>query len=200
MSDYYWKLRVQKGYDPSQPRVPAGSPDGGRWTAGGGTGASVTFGDVTKTQRFKDWFGDSKVVDEDGNPKVVYHGTKADFEALSPEKIDTPRFGWGFYFSDDPATAHNMGEGGRTIPVYLSIKNPYEVPEGVVEFEYEGYPGKWREQARAWTRDMQKKGYDGVVWRRADGVNWWVAFEPNQAKSIFNPAIFGPGPELLKEF
>lgn len=28
-------LLVFKDYDPSQPRVPAGSPDGGRWTGGG---------------------------------------------------------------------------------------------------------------------------------------------------------------------
>ena len=29
----------------------------------------------TQTPAFKKWFGDSKVVDEDGNPLVVYHGT-----------------------------------------------------------------------------------------------------------------------------
>jgi hypothetical protein len=31
------KLQRQlKAYDPSQPRMPAGSPEGGRWTSGGG--------------------------------------------------------------------------------------------------------------------------------------------------------------------
>lgn len=30
-------LRTIKAYNPNQPRVPAGSPDGGEWTAGGGT-------------------------------------------------------------------------------------------------------------------------------------------------------------------
>jgi len=34
MSGYYWTLKVKK-YDPSQPRVPAGSSEGGRWTSGG---------------------------------------------------------------------------------------------------------------------------------------------------------------------
>jgi hypothetical protein len=31
----------------------------------------------TETAEFKNWFGDSKVVDENGNPLVVYHGTNA---------------------------------------------------------------------------------------------------------------------------
>jgi len=26
---------------------------------------------------FRDWFGDSKVVDKDSNPLVVYHGTRS---------------------------------------------------------------------------------------------------------------------------
>ncbi|MBE3122210.1 MAG: transglycosylase SLT domain-containing protein, partial [Thermoplasmata archaeon] len=32
--------------------------------------------DQTKTEAFKKWFGDSKVVDDNGEPLVVYHGTK----------------------------------------------------------------------------------------------------------------------------
>ena len=38
----------------------------------------------TETPAFKAWFGDSKVVDADGNPLVVYHGTMGDFEAFDP--------------------------------------------------------------------------------------------------------------------
>ncbi|AVO44043.1 hypothetical protein C6569_02610 [Phreatobacter cathodiphilus] len=30
-------LRLHRRYDPDQPRVPAGSPDGGQWTNGGGS-------------------------------------------------------------------------------------------------------------------------------------------------------------------
>ena len=32
----------------------------------------------TQTAAFKRWFGDSKVVDENGQPKVVYHGTQSE--------------------------------------------------------------------------------------------------------------------------
>ena len=47
----------------------------------------LKYGSVTETQQFKSWFGDrknhpenaSKVVNADGTPKVVYHGTNNDF-------------------------------------------------------------------------------------------------------------------------
>ena len=41
--DYYWfrfgqaaAIRASRKYDPNQPRVPAGNPDGGQWTSEGG--------------------------------------------------------------------------------------------------------------------------------------------------------------------
>jgi hypothetical protein len=32
----FWRLLREKAYNPDQPRVPAGNPDGGQWTDGGG--------------------------------------------------------------------------------------------------------------------------------------------------------------------
>lgn len=56
------------------------------------------------TEAFKRWFKDSKVVDEQGNPLVVYHGTKnggfASFD-LSASSRRLP----GFFFTDDFAMA-----------------------------------------------------------------------------------------------
>jgi len=39
--------------------------------------------DQTQTKAFRDWFGDSKVVDENGEPLVVYHGTNGLFDEFS---------------------------------------------------------------------------------------------------------------------
>ena len=38
----------------------------------------------TGTPEFKKWFGDSKVVDEDGNPLLMYHGTAREFTEFDP--------------------------------------------------------------------------------------------------------------------
>ena len=37
------------------------------------------------TPEFKNWFGDSKVVDENGNPIVVYHGSGTTFWEFKTE-------------------------------------------------------------------------------------------------------------------
>ena len=54
-------------------------------------------------RNFYKWFGDSKAVDEQGRPLVVYHGTYAEFDTFDKEKIggahDQGFYGRGFYFS-----------------------------------------------------------------------------------------------------
>jgi phage-related protein (TIGR01555 family) len=114
------QLGVQLGnaafrdWDESQhPRDPGG-PGGGRFVVGGGgsggSSKSKSAGrvrgrreDVTQTPEFKKWFGDSKVVDDNGDPKVVYHGTTVNFQSFSKEKA-SPEGNWGagFYFTDNP--------------------------------------------------------------------------------------------------
>jgi hypothetical protein len=93
--------------------------------------------DVTNTPAFKRWFGNSKVVDDDGNPLIVYHGTK-NFKG-NAFKSDVKRANRagnveGYYFSPDPDEASGYAknrdtdkyeEGAQVLPVYLSIQKPY---------------------------------------------------------------------------
>lgn len=65
---------------------------------------------ATSTPEFKAWFGDSKVVDDDGEPLVVYHGTKKSFDEFKPR----PGMDEMYFFSVDPLFASNWirGSGG----------------------------------------------------------------------------------------
>lgn len=73
-----------------------------------------------RTTAFKDWFGDwendpenaSKVVDENGEPLVVYHGSTHNFEIFKNKNADND-MGEGFYFSNsfDDVSANYEGEG-----------------------------------------------------------------------------------------
>lgn len=94
------------------------------------------------TPEWRAWFGDSKVVDADGNPLVVYHGTQAeeDFSAFDEEAYFTPyRGGLIAFFSTSPKFASNyattitasdgetkINPNARIIPAYLRIKNPFD--------------------------------------------------------------------------
>jgi hypothetical protein len=78
-------------------------------------------------------FKDSKVVDAEGKPLVVYHGTpESGFNKFSTEnktvKMDEGFMGKGHYFTTSPDTAKwysmKAGMSPGTYPVYLSVKNP----------------------------------------------------------------------------
>ena len=95
---------------------------------------------VTETPAFRSWFGQSAVVDGEGKPMVVYHGTNADFNSFGAER-GKPSSELGFFFSADAEIASRYAgfdpEGnfhspdiGSVMPVYLSIKNPLEVDLG----------------------------------------------------------------------
>jgi hypothetical protein len=103
---------------------------------------------VTGAERdanFKNWFGDSKVVDEAGEPLTVYHGSGNidNIESFDPKLTGqgNDQIGSGFYFSNKPSTASGYtdarvmsdveklgGEGASgVVPVNLSIKNPIKL-------------------------------------------------------------------------
>jgi hypothetical protein len=54
------------------------------------------------TKEFKQWFGNSKVVNSDGSPKVYYHGTAQDITEFKPKQAnaifltDNPKFAGSF--------------------------------------------------------------------------------------------------------
>ena len=78
-----------------------------------------------RTKAFKDWFGDwendtanaSKVIDENGEPMIVYHGTMEPgftiFKQWQKRK--------GFYFTEKKGNAEAYGE---LYEVFLNIRNP----------------------------------------------------------------------------
>ena len=66
----------------------------------------------TETPEFKRWFGNSKVVDENGKPKVMYHGSREKFTSMNKEK------GGLLYFADKKYTAVGYATGSGGAEVY----------------------------------------------------------------------------------
>ena len=100
---------------------PAGSSKGGQFakkpsgsSISGGVEAGVRVDRVTDTKEFKAWFGESKIVDEDGDPLVLYHGTTGDFEEFDLSKANPESdFGAGIYLTNAVADVgtNYAGEG-----------------------------------------------------------------------------------------
>lgn len=115
-----------------------------------GTEYSAEAAEPVDSQAFKDWFGDwtsdranhSQVVDDQGRPLIVYHGTGTNIEEFLPEFTGqgNDQYGSGFYFTTDRETAegyttrtlNDQSKPGGTdnpnvIPAYLNIRNPLVV-------------------------------------------------------------------------
>ena len=86
---------------------------------------------TVRTPSFINWFGDwmndpenaSKVVDENGEPKIVYHGTMYDFSVF--EAGQGAYYGAGLYFAGHREFAENWTHGmGRVVAAFLNLRNP----------------------------------------------------------------------------
>ena len=123
-------------------------------------------------RNFWAWFKDSKVVDKEGRPLVVYHGTDKDFNAFDRRKHGSKDHGWygvGHYFTPHTDTASAYADYGNeydprakysssapvVMPVYLSIQNPF-IWDNTMS------AAKSLDEAKMITKSLTDLGYDGV--------------------------------------
>ena len=178
-------------------------------------GRLVVTDPLIRESNFRHWFGDSKVVDEEGNPLVVYHGSgNGKIESFLPKNrdgspdIDAPvlksfrkaqkegkPFGYmdfrsGSFFSPDPEYARNYTNEDRGViyPVYIKAKNPIYISQKKGGKPYY-MPDKTRPPDAVILTDGDKIG---------DTINEVIVIEPNQIKSIHNRGTYNPDdPDLL---
>lgn len=143
----------------------------------------------TETAAFKKWFGGSKVVDADGKPLVVYHGTakegyvdSTDITAFDPSKVGD-KFSFdskGFFFTNSTDMANRYasadrdykepGSGeGAVYPVYVSLKKPLVIDAAFLKKEGMAPIGEQDDVVSFWD-NYQGLILDWVQERRADGV------------------------------
>ena len=151
-----------------------------------GSTVKPRLNNVTQSQQFKRWFGDwqnhpenaSKVVNEDGTPKVVYHGTNAEFNTFQQEN-------GAYFFSESRDYAECMADdrrGNRIIEAYLKMKNPYTVKLSPKQFTDNIAEAPF-------IRYAKEHGHDGVIFEY-DGSKedlaydkFYVVFDSTQIKS-----------------
>lgn len=149
----------------------------------------------TDTQQFKRWFKESKVVDENGRPLLMYHGTRTEngkfweFDYSKAKRkggLGFKTLGKGNYFTSKPLTG-NERYGTRILECYLSIQKPVEATS-LMTYHEDVSKILGREVKNATTDEIQnelrQKGYDGVILRADNGeIIFAVTFDSNQIKS-----------------
>jgi hypothetical protein len=151
------------------------------------------------SEGFVKWFDKSHVVDEDGRPAVVYHGTPAGgFDTFDPSKAGTrgtfESARAGMFFTSNPDYANAMSrspnEAAPTVyPVFLSVQNPLRVHSTELTDEAE---------IDAMLAQAKEGGHDGIM----DEYGNVVVFRPEQIKSATgNRGTFDPNdPSILNQF
>lgn len=139
---------------------------------------------------FWKWFGNSKIVDKNGNPLICYHGTNNKFNSFN--KSINGHFGAGIYFT--PNYSVGKSYGSKLKSVYLKMENPLwfnrDMPEEL-------------EKAVYFRNKELLKDYDGIIVgfpeNGMDFVSEIIVFEPNQIKSIDNNGNWNPNSNNIYE-
>lgn len=143
---------------------------------------------IVRSPEFISWFGDwekdpinsSKVVDENGEPLVVYHGTNNEFNIFN--KSTRGAFGKGFYFTQNLKEAKGYGE--KIIKVFINIKNPAntkQVQDVLLNIEDRLYLEDTLLSKKITERLLILK-CDGVLFEYQNKDKFVVCFNPNQIK------------------
>lgn len=163
---------------------------------------SKKVADKTQTKEFKDWFKGSKVVNKEGEPLVVYHGSDKEFDTFSTKNMNG--YG-GAYFSRYKDVSEVYG---NIKEVYLSLKNPliidadYKIYDSIEKPDFIETKDKTvdTQQIAAYARD---NGYDGVIVKNVKEAGKftddYIAFEPNQIKSVDNKGTFNKDSNNINE-
>ena len=137
-----------------------------------------------ETKQFKHWFGKSKVVDDAGQPLIVYHGSDAEFDVFDMSKGRANMDIQGAFFS--PYEEDAAGYGSNVRAFYLSIQNPAN--ESTAYRALNRFKGQNNAGIKA-RQYLQSLGYDGVY----NGYDEYIAFSPEQIKSADkNVGLFDP--------
>lgn len=141
-----------------------------------------------KTQDNKD-SNSSCVKNDDGSPKVFYHGTNADFETFDTEKAKDGWFGKSFCFIEDRKKAKEFGK--KLMVVNLNIKNPY-IPESVSPSGlYSEVVDKFKPDIKIGHNAdigavLKDNGYDGIVYKHWDEEvgTYYAVFDAEQIEVV----------------
>ena len=155
----------------------------------------------TESPAFKKFFGKSKLVNEDGSPLVVYHGTTdsiSEFKLDHPRRLDSGWLGTGVYVTDNILLAKRYTElkklrikNGRLpagptdpiiMPLYVRLENPYEAT-----LEDKNLVRTGQVTADQFRDNLIAKGHDGAIMPgEMKDVRVIVVFDPKAVKSTEN--------------
>jgi hypothetical protein len=140
---------------------------------------------------FFNWFGESKIVDTNNQPMIMYHKSRCKelFNEFRLDNIEKNPYNldYGVFFVNAHYSNYidYIGDGLEYY-VFLKILNPFYI------YDYNNQPYDMLGQtlvfidvSKPYCDDLKAKGYDGVI-IKSNLYDQYVAFESYQIKSVNN--------------
>ena len=118
------------------------------------------------------FFKDSKVRDENGNLKTVYHGTDAEFDVFNPNNTSSNKWGAGNYLAFDENAGKNYGKNVKEM--YANITSPISDKQKTISFEqYDALHRRVNDGEPAYREDYDMYDNDmDLLWDITDNGQW----------------------------
>lgn len=153
------------------------------------------------------FFKDSKIRDENGNLKTLYHGTDAEFDVFNPNNTSSNKWGAGNYLAFDENAGKNYGKNVKEM--YANITSPISDKQKTISFDqYDALHRRVNNGEPAYREDYDMYDNDmDLLWDITDNGQWKkyaqdikdttgkdgvimddmaITFSPNQTKYINN--------------
>ena len=157
---------------------------------------------LVRTPEFKAWFGDwdndtensSKIVDENGEPLVVWHGGNIGNYFLQEKigKNDEGWYGYGYYFTDDKSFAEEWNKNVK--PYFLNISKPYRIVKKGITVVNPFYTN-----SKKYTDEKIKEGYNGSIFNLRTPNEYCVFYPYSQNIKLAdgtNTTFDGSNPDI----
>lgn len=118
------------------------------------------------------FFKDSKVRDENGNLKTVYHGTDAEFDVFNPNNTSSNKWGAGNYLAFDENAGKNYGKNVKEM--YANITSPISDKQKTISFDqYDALHRRINDGEPAYREDYDMYDNDmDLLWDITDNGQW----------------------------
>lgn len=118
------------------------------------------------------FFKDSKIRDENGNLKTVYHGTDAEFDVFNPNNTSSNKWGAGNYLAFDENAGKNYGKNVKEM--YANITSPISDKQKTISFDqYDALHRRINNGEPAYREDYDMYDNDmDLLWDITDNGQW----------------------------
>ena len=118
------------------------------------------------------FFKDSKIRDENGNLKTVYHGTDAEFNVFNPNNTSSNKWGAGNYLAFDENAGKNYGKNVKEM--YANITSPISDKQKTISFDqYDALHRRINDGEPAYREDYDMYDNDmDLLWDITDNGQW----------------------------